>query len=145
MATAPSGMIPSSRSAGPRRGDVVPRTVTSWSAWMRFKSISWRKSPPFEGGVSAPKAQTGWFVQATDYLDHPACSQGSQAPLLQKEGICSNLDALSLGEILRFCVTGVGVTGDPDSGIIRQHTIEALRHFLCSIRDDDLAGVQGIA
>ena len=37
------------------------------------------------------------------------------------------------------------MTGDPDSGIIRQHTIEALRHFVCSISDDDLAGVQGIA
>ena len=29
----------------------------------------------------------GWFLQATDHLNHPACSQGSQAPLLQKEGI----------------------------------------------------------
>ena len=34
------------------------------------------------------KAQTGWFLQATDHLNHPACSQDSQAPLLQKEGIC---------------------------------------------------------
>jgi hypothetical protein len=58
-----------------------------------------RKSPPFEGGEAAPtkreresakhqeKAQTGWFLQSTDHLNHPACSHSSQAPLLQKEGI----------------------------------------------------------
>jgi hypothetical protein len=57
------------------------------------------KSPPFEGGEAAPakrergsakhqeKAQTGWLLQAKDHLNHPACSRGSQAPLLQKEGI----------------------------------------------------------
>ena len=33
------------------------------------------------------KAQPGWFLQATEHLNHPACSQGSQAPLLRKERI----------------------------------------------------------
>ena len=35
------------------------------------------------------------MVQATDHLNHPACSQGSQAPLLQKEGIFALLQIRS--------------------------------------------------
>src|SRR5262249_2849547 len=37
------------------------------------------------------RRRRGWFVQARDYLNHPACSRGSQAPLLQKEGNCASI------------------------------------------------------
>jgi hypothetical protein len=67
------------------------------SLFLEYASVE-RKSPPFEGGRAAPakrerdsakhqeKAQTGVvFLESTDHLNHPACSQGSQAPLFQKE------------------------------------------------------------
>ena len=56
------------------------------------------KSPPFEGGASAPakrerdsakhqeKAQTGVVSSGYDHLNHPACSLGSQASPPSKGG-----------------------------------------------------------
>ena len=48
-------------------------------------------------GMAAPKAQTGVVLfMHGDYLNHPACSPCSQAPLLQKEGICDRPDISDL-------------------------------------------------
>src|SRR5215471_10541103 len=41
------------------------------------------------------RCRRGWFLKATDHLNHPACSQGSQAPLLQKEGILPFSDSFT--------------------------------------------------
>jgi murein DD-endopeptidase MepM/ murein hydrolase activator NlpD len=59
-----------------------------------------RKSPPSEGGESAPAkrerdsakhqemAQTGWFVQAADYRNHPACSLNARRhPSFKRRGL----------------------------------------------------------
>src|SRR5262245_40865088 len=68
---------------------------------------------------------------------------GGQQPLRPLRGWeTSNLDPFLSRECLRFLIARIRMTSDADSGIVCQHSIETLGHWIGSVSDDDLSGVQ---
>lgn len=49
------------------------------------------------------------------------------------------------GDVLRQLVSGIGVTGDANARVIRENSFQAPARLGRSVRDNDLAGMNGIS
>ena len=54
------------------------------------------------------------------------------------------LDALARGKLLCLVVPGIDMSRDSDSGVVRQHPIQPLRHLICAVSHNHLSRMQGV-